>query len=343
MGAQSSLTVAALPETMNGTISLIMRGYEQAADTGHRSHLGASLIGHACERALWMTFRWVAAEKFSGRMLRLFEYGQQAEPRLNAELRAIGVTVYDLDENGNQWRVAAVGGHFGGSMDGAVLGLPEAPTTWHVLEEKTHNAKSFKELETKGVKLAKPLHFFQMQTYMGLTGMTRAFYLAECKDNSALYCERLEADALAFAQVMARAERVITASGPPSKLSEDPAWFECKFCKFHAVCHVNAAPEVNCRTCAHSTPTMAGDGEWSCSQPPKPVVIPITTQRTGCNRHLYIPPLLERIGQPADSDDDGIKYLTKNGRHFTNGPPPGLSSADIYAAPDKTILGQLTA
>ena len=54
------------------------------------------------------------------------------------------------------------------------LGLLEAPKTWHVVEFKTHSAKSFRELAAKGVAEAKPQHWAQMQVYMHLTGITRA-------------------------------------------------------------------------------------------------------------------------------------------------------------------------
>ena len=37
------------------------------------AHLGASIIGKDCERALWYDFRWVTRWAFTGRMLRLFD------------------------------------------------------------------------------------------------------------------------------------------------------------------------------------------------------------------------------------------------------------------------------
>ena len=60
---------------------------------------------------------------------------------------------------GQQWRASALGGHVGGSMDSALLGLKEAPKTWHCAEFKTHNKKSFDDLEKKRVRKAKPMHF----------------------------------------------------------------------------------------------------------------------------------------------------------------------------------------
>jgi len=342
--------MAAIPQPQHQVVQAIYALYEQReagqpGGGGHRAHLGASVIGHACERHLWLLFRWAHREAFDGRMLRLFEAGRQFEPRIVAELRAIGVQVHDADEFGRQYRVSAHGGHFGGSLDGAALGLPEAPKTWAVLEFKTHSTKSFAELLTKGVQDAKPMHWAQMQAYMGLTGMERALYLAENKDTSALYQERVHADPVAFAELMARAERIITAPEPPPRVSADPAWFQCKLCAFHGLCHgvgdAAQAPEVNCRTCAHSTPEMDGDARWSCALHQRDLTD--AQQRTGCAGHRYIPILIERIGQQAGAtpEPDGnatVHYRRDDGGTFSNGAAPAFSSAEIRAAKHKSML-----
>lgn len=336
--------MAVVHPPQHSVVQAIYRLYEQreASTGGHRSHLGASVIGHVCERYLWLLFRWAEREAFDGRMLRLFEAGRQFEPRIVAELRAIGVTVHEADGFGQQFRVSEVAGHFGGSLDGAAVGLPEAPKTWHVLEFKTHSAKSFSELEAKGVRDAKPQHWAQMQTYMGLTGMDRALYVAENKDTSQLYSERVELDPVEFARIMARARRIIEAAEPPARLSKDPAWFQCKWCAFHPLCHGDQVPEVNCRTCAHSTPELDGVARWSCALRKADIDVP--QQRAGCDGHRYIPILLERLGHQADAQPEpggnaSVTYKMANGSTFVNGRTPGLSSTEIRAAQDKAFLG----
>lgn len=62
-------------------------------DDGHRTHLGASLIGRECSRYLWYVFRWVKAAKFDGRMQRLFQRGHREEAQFIAMLEGIGATV----------------------------------------------------------------------------------------------------------------------------------------------------------------------------------------------------------------------------------------------------------
>ena len=181
-----------MPEPLHSLAASIYRWREATADDGLRPHLGASLIGHHCARHLWLTFRWSAKQSWEGRMLRLFDRGQREEAVIVAELRGIGAEVSECQPDGQQYRVAMFGGHFGGSLDGVARGIPGgSATNWELLEFKTHNTKSFKELTEKGVQTAKWQHYCQMQTYMALTGMTRANYIAVCKDDDQIYHERV--------------------------------------------------------------------------------------------------------------------------------------------------------
>lgn len=325
--------MAAIPKPQHTTAQAVVQWRERTTDTSHRSHLGASVIGHQCDKHLWLLFRWAVSEKFDGRILRLFNTGKREEARVYEELRGIGCEVH-ADDGGSQFRVSAVAGFFGGSMDGAVLGVIEAPKTWHVLEIKTHRAKSFKDLEAKGVKLAKPQHWIQMQTYMHLTGMTRALYYAVNKDTDALHIERIEYDQAEGERIIARAERIISSTTPPQGISTDPAYFECKWCRFYEICHGTDAPEVNCRTCAHSTPDQTR-GAWVCRGM---VTLPDAHQRIGCADHLYIPPLLAKLGEPVDGSDEHVVYRTSAGDQFTNGLAPGFSSKEIHDCKDKRAL-----
>ncbi|MFM6996940.1 MAG: oxidoreductase [Limnohabitans sp.] len=321
--------MAAIPQPLNTTAAAVVAWRERTTDQSHRPHLGASLIGHECDRFLWLTFRWAGAERFDGRMLRLFDTGKREEPRVYEELRGIGCEVH-ADDGTAQFRVATLGGHFGGSLDGAVLGLPEAPKTWHVVEIKTHSDKLFAELVKKGVREAKPMHWVQMQTYMHLTGMDRALYYAVNKNTDALHIERVERDAAEGERIVAKAKRIIEAATPPAKLSEDPAWFACKWCRFHGQCHGTQAPEVNCRTCVHATPvTDKPDALWHCERGLSAIQAP----REAHPCHLYIPPLLAALGEPVDADDESVTYQARDGARWVNGPAPGFASVEIHKSP----------
>jgi hypothetical protein len=311
--------MVSLPTTSSPTVDAIYAAYEAAADHGYREHLGASLIGAGCERSIWYTFRWATRARHTGRLLRLFDTGNLAETRFVADLRRIGVTVLDLDPaTGRQWKLRDASGHFGGSMDAVALGLLEAPKTWHVCEFKTHSAKSFAKLMTEGVAQAKPLHWAQMQAYMQLAGLDRAFYLAVCKDTDALYQERIQHDAEAGLRILAKAARIINAARPPARISDDPAWWECRLCDHHAVCHAGAAAERHCRSCLHATPVDGG--AWQCAR--HGCALDRGRQQAGCAQHLYVPDLVP--GEPVDAGEDWVGYRMPDGTLWWDGVEPRL-------------------
>lgn len=311
--------MAPLPPPANQTVTAIYRGYEQARRDERRPHLGASVLGRECDRELWYIFRWATKAEHAGRLLRLFARGDLEEPRLIEDLRRIGVTVLDLDpDTGKQWDVRDLGEHFGGSMDAVALGVLEAPKTWHLLEFKTHNAKSFAKLLKDGVQQSKPEHWAQMQTYMHLAGLERALYLACNKDTDELYQERIHADAAAAIRLIERARRIIFAARPPARISEDPAFFKCRFCDHRSICHEGNLPEVNCRTCIHSSPLEAGG--WQCERWNKP--ISTEEQRVGCPNHLMHPDLVP--GEQIDAGADWIEYRMPDGTTWRDGFSPVL-------------------
>src|SRR5690606_33276258 len=150
----------------------------------------------------------------------------------------IGCQVHDVDPStGQQFRFKAVGGHFGGGIDGVALGVPEAPKTWHLVEFKTHNERSFTALLKEGVAKAKPEHEAQMQVYMHLASLTRAIYLAVNKNDDSLHAERIRYDKAAAERLLGKAERIIFAPEPLPGISADPAFYKCKFCPAAPVCH----------------------------------------------------------------------------------------------------------
>ncbi|CAB4151979.1 hypothetical protein UFOVP601_45 [uncultured Caudovirales phage] len=323
-----------MPTSQHTTQQAIVKWYE-AKPQDHRPHMGASLIGHQCERHIWNNFRWVLKPTFPGRVLRLFSTGQREEGRILDELRGIGATVWETDpDTGDQWRVSACNGHFGGSLDGVAQGLPEAPKSTAVLEFKTHSHKSFTDLIAKRVQVGKPQHYDQMTVYMGLMELDRAMYIAVDKDTDDMYCEWVHFDADRFGQLLARAQRLIDMTEPPPRISEDPANWQCKFCSFHAACHGDTAAEDNCRTCVHSTPIVKA--AWSCAV--KGRALNTAQQKAGCSQHLMIPALVP-YAIAVDGGDNWVGYQHKTtGIAFVNGVAvdgygPAFSSKELHRCP----------
>lgn len=287
-----------------------------------RPHMGVSMLGHPCERWLWLSFRWAVVEKFNGRILRLFRRGQLEEKTIVQDLRAIGMDIQNTI--GEQSRVN-FGCHVSGSIDGIIkYGVPEAPQKPHIAEFKTHSKKSFDDLEKHGVVKSKPVHEVQMQVYMLGSDVDRALYVAVCKDDDRIYTERLRLDKQKAIKFVERGKRIALSDRMPPPLSTDPSWYECKFCAAHEFCHsTKLTKQVNCRTCAHST--AKDDSTWHCAHWDS--TIPVDAQHEGCPSHVFHPDLVP--WRHISGDENNAVFEIEN-QAVVNG-PDGYASTELVA------------
>jgi len=323
--------MVALPDLTLPTINKIFKSYEDKAGDWRRPHLGASLIGGECERSLFYTFRWATNPKFDGRMLRLFESGNQQEPRIVKDLRAIGAEVYDLDpETGKQIHYEMFGGHYAGSCDAIAHGFEESKQ-WHVLEFKTANTKSFNALSKSGVQISKFTHYCQMQQYMKWAGLERAFYFCVCKDTDDIYGERVRLDKELVKRLELKAERVIFASGLPFKVTDSAEDFRCRYCTHKNLCHFKQLPEVNCRTCAYSSAER--NGTWVCTKDGH--LLCGDEQKTPHLCHIFLPDFVPLEQTDADAERGTVSY-----GQIVNGPGATLST-EMQEVLDKLQSGEI--
>lgn len=241
-------------------------------DGGHRSHLGASLIGRECKRYLWYVFRWCLHEKTTGRQQRLFNRGHREEARFIEWLEGIGFKVWfenrdeAPNENGEypQYRISDVMGHFGGSLDGIAI-LPERYGIEEpvLLEFKTNGTGAgFNKLADDGMPIAKPEHFAQTSTYGKKYNFRYCVYLNINKNDDSLHVEVVKLNHGLGEQMIMKAEQIITSQTPPARLSDNPTFHKCGYCHMKDVCHKGAVVEVNCRSCAFARPVE--NAEWFC-------------------------------------------------------------------------------
>ena len=317
-----------LPESDHSISAMIDKHHENKGEAP-RAHLGASLLGHACDRWLWLSFRWAVQPKFPGRILRLFRRGQNEEATIISDLRAIGV---DVRRVSTQHRVD-FGSHVSGSLDAIIdKGVPEAPKAKHVGEFKTHSKKSFDALVKDGVEKSKPEHYVQMQVYMHGTQIDRALYVAICKDDDRMHTERVKYDKEVAEKAIRRGHYIALSDRMPPPISTDASWYQCKFCDAHKFCHEDKKTQyANCRTCAHATPLS--DSTWHCARWDD--VIPPTAQQIGCESHVLHPDLVP--WQRKDGPDQWTAIYMIDGKEVANGAPANgvFGSKEILANPSE--------
>lgn len=276
-------------------------------EEGFRSHLGASISGQECGRSIWYSFRWATRSNFSAQMLRLFNRGHLEEGRFIALMLAAGLQVFQQDGNGHQFRISHSFGHVGGSGDGVIVGIPDvAPGTPALGEFKTHNLKSFESLAGdnwraycealitpgakpvpftgKGVRESKFEHYVQLQIYMSKMGLAVCLYVAVNKNTDEIYCELVPLNTPLAEQFLDRSDKIVWMEKPPNRINESPGFFKCRYCDHRPVCHLDAAPERNCRTCAFSEPLPQEHAKWRCRL--KEMEIGKALQLTGCEQYV---------------------------------------------------------
>jgi len=266
-------------ELLRGLMPLAEDAY-RGEEPPFRSHLGASRIGNDCSRELWYDFHWANKPALDWRILRLFNRGHLEEPRFVAMLGAADIEVHQYAQPGKQYQITMHGGHFGGSLDGVATKIPDCDGPV-LCEFKTHSRDSFAKLAGRnwndyvavkdgatftgeGVRTSKFVHYVQMQMYMRAYQLSTGLYLAVCKDDDSLYGELIGLDEAISDAFSNRAREIIFATEPPSRIKNDPSWWQCKFCKQAPVCYGKTAPARNCRTCAAGTP-MEHSEWWKCS------------------------------------------------------------------------------
>jgi hypothetical protein len=277
-----------------------------------RSHFGMSQIGAKDSRLLWMSYRWCLPPRFSPRTKRIFSLGNAIETEIIKLLRNIpGVTIHEVDpESGKQFGFRHLGGLFSGSCDFVALGIPEFPDEWLIGECKSVSSKRFKELKKKGVKEWSSEYWAQLHCYVGSAGLKHAVFIAYCKDDSELYIEFVELDERFFLSLVAKAERIITASDAPESTWPDETYYESRWLGNEGAAiywGIQLPQQVHCRNCRHSAPDTES-GNWQCKI--KECSLDFEQQSKGCPSHNFIPSLVP--AQLRKVAQDYVEYETKD-------------------------------
>ena len=237
--------------SVSGQVSArIDRGLQAArANEKPRDYLGASRLGVECERALQFEYAKAPVDygrDIDGRMLRIFQRGHVMEDCIVAWLRDAGFDLRTRRANGEQFGFADADGRLRGHVDGVIVGGPDGfayPALW---ENKCLGAKAWREVESKGLAIAKPVYAAQVALYQAHLELHEhpAIFTAINADTMEIYVERVAFNAALAQQMTDRAVRVITATEAGELLPRrffDATHFECRMCAWQDRCWRAAA------------------------------------------------------------------------------------------------------
>ena len=241
-----------IAERVNAAIDAALIAERKA--TPPRIYLGASRLGHDCERALQFEFAGAPKDDgadFGGQTLRIFEIGHQLEDLAIRWLRAAGLDLYTRKGNrpdGEQFGFSVASGRIRGHVDGIIAPAPAplgivVPALW---ECKTMNAKNWRACVKDGVAVAKPVYAAQIalyQAYMEGTvpGISAhpALFTAINKDTAELHHELVPFDAGLAQRMSDRGVRILQATDAGEllpRIATNRDFFECRFCPWAARC-----------------------------------------------------------------------------------------------------------
>jgi hypothetical protein len=187
-----------------------------------------------------------------------------------------------------QYRISGANGHYGGSLDGKC----RPPAKYEVQDDiiislsfKTNNTGAgYAKVATEDLRKSKPLHFAQECQYGYKEGIKYCIYMIENKNDSDITFKVLELDWNYGAELEKKATTIINAKEPPPRISDNPAFYKCRYCHQAGICHKGEVPEKNCRSCRNTTPVE--NAEWFCSAHNSN--IPKDFIRKGCDAWLPI-------------------------------------------------------
>jgi hypothetical protein len=223
----------------------------ERAATPPRDYLGASRLGHPCERALQFEFAGAPKDDgadHDGRVLRIFAIGHALEDLAVRWLRGAGFDLYTRRQHGGQFGFSVAGGRIQGHVDGIIAAGPATlelgvPALW---ECKTMNAKAWRETVAKGVSVARPVYAAQIAVYQAYLEATvpgisanPALFTAINKDTAELHHALVPFDGALAQRMSDRAVRILQATDAGDllpRIARERDFHECRACPWAERC-----------------------------------------------------------------------------------------------------------
>lgn len=275
----------------------IHKAYEGSSQKeGPCPYIDTSILGHKCDRYIWLTFRWVFFYQTprEGRVEMVRKRNEREKEYVLHNLDTIGIpkTYTFLDKQAD----LDFGSHVHGVPDGYLpqgTGSNES-TSPHSLLIDSCDTNDWLTAYREGIPSQK---YCQLQLemygfkYILKMPCDRGLYYAICKDDDRIYTERVALEKEDAESLIQRGKYLALSDNLPERTS----CHDCKDCPYRDFCYPEEGfgdimyPEINCRTCCHSTPKE--DGTWFCEYWDD-TIPSLTAQHHACDAHCVNPALV---------------------------------------------------
>lgn len=216
-----------------------------AAESQRRGYLGASVIGHDCERHvqyhLLAAMGQVDRKQPAARIMRIFDRGNTYEDKARQWLKQAGF-LFGTTKKGKSFK--DFDGAFRGHVDGVLTGWrrqeEECPIPLPALwENKCLGSKNWKKLDSDKLQKYSSTYYAQVQIYMHYLGLDVCLFTAVNADTMDIYHELIPYNATEATMYLSRVQATINATAEGymlQRISNDRSFFVCKFCDFREVC-----------------------------------------------------------------------------------------------------------
>ncbi len=200
-----------------------------------RRYIGASSIGRDCSREIWYGYHCLPGEKFPAQLQTTFQVGKRLEGMLIDYVEMTGLAIERPSEENNQLfcqdsEVPSFQGH----ADALVTLLDGSRA---ILELKTAKNSSFNRFKNHGLLAWCASYYAQLQSYMGMMGISRGVLLCMNKDTSELHAEWVVYDDVYYHMLRLKAMVISITDEPPERINKSPLYHICANCRYKSVCH----------------------------------------------------------------------------------------------------------
>jgi CRISPR/Cas system-associated exonuclease Cas4 (RecB family) len=200
-----------------------------------RTYIGASSIGHKCNRFLWYQLKGLESDQVPSNIQITFDIGKKLESLILNYLEKSGLNIVRPETSNNFLFYQDIETPiFQGHADAVLLSEYHDPI---IIEIKTAKNSSFSKFVKHGLKAWNEIYYAQLQAYMGMSGYKQSILLALNKDSSELHHECVDYDNNYYNELKTKAKIISECNEPPPKINNNAIFLICNRCKFKKVCH----------------------------------------------------------------------------------------------------------